>query len=289
MLRLLKPLTLIWIIATTVAGSSRAQQPASIAAAVDTHAVTAALNYAEGKNYTITLPNAVALDLLWISPGTFTMGAPRSEDGSHEWERPQTVVTISKGFWLGKTPVTQGQYQAIMGHNPSRFTKAGLGAPVEMVSWHDAMKFCHRLTKREQAAGRLPQGYAYMLPTEAQWEYACRAGTTGARYGNLNDIAWYVGNSGNSTHPVGQKKPNAFGLYDMIGNVSQWCADWYSETLPGGNVTDPVGADAGSYRVLRGGDWGHAAALCRSGCRLANDPSLPGSLFGFRLALAPAR
>jgi formylglycine-generating enzyme required for sulfatase activity len=199
------------------------------------------------------------------------------------------VVAISKGFWLGKTPVTQGQYQAVMGDNPSRYVKAGLDAPVEMVSWHDAMKFCQKLTEREQAAGRLPQGYAYTLPTEAQWEYACRAGTTEVRYGNLDDIAWYAGNSGNSTHPVGQKKPNAFGLYDMIGNVSQWCSDWYFETLPGGNVTDPVGPASGSYRVLRGGCWGDAPTICRSAGRYANHPALRASLFGFRLALAQAR
>ena len=273
MTRPLKLVTLIWIIATTVIGSSRAQPPASTTAAVDTHAVTAALDFPEGKNHTITLPNAVALDLVWIAPGTFKMGAPSSEDGSNEWERPQTVVTISKGFWLGKNPVTQGQYQAVMGDNPSRYVKAGLDAPVEMVSWHDAMKFCHRLTKQEQAAGHLPQGYAYTLPTEAQWEYACRAGTTGARYGNLDDIAWYAGNSGNSTHPVGQKKPNAFGLYDMTGNVSQWCSDWYFEKLPGGNVTDPVGPDAGSYRVLRGGSWGSLARYCRAASRFRGGAS----------------
>jgi formylglycine-generating enzyme required for sulfatase activity len=269
---LLKPLTLIWIMATTVIVSSCVH-----------------LNSIEGKNHTVALPNAVALDLVWIVPGTFTMGAPSSEAGSQEWDRPQTVVAISQGFWLGKTPVTQGQYQAVMGDNPSRYVKAGLDAPVEMVSWHDAMKFCHRLTKQEQAAGRLPQGYAYTLPTEAQWEYACRAGTTGVRYGNLDDIAWYAGNSGNSTHPVGQKKPNAFGLYDMTGNVSQWCSDWYFEKLPGGNVTDPVGPDSGSFRVLRGGCWGDPPEICRSACRLANHPDLRASLFGFRLALAPSR
>jgi formylglycine-generating enzyme required for sulfatase activity len=287
--RLLKPLISGWIIAAGAICLSRAQLPASTATAVDTNAVTATLAYTEGKNHTITLPNAVALDMVWITPGTFTMGAPSSEDGSYEWERPQTVVTISRGFWLGKTSVTQGQYQAVMGNNPSHYDKVGLDAPVEMVSWEEAMKFCHKFTKQERAAGRLPQGYVYTLPTEAQWEYACRAGTTGSRYGNLDDIAWYVGNSGNVTHPVGQKKPNAFGLYDMIGNVSQWCSDWYSGNLPGGNVTDPVGPETGSYRVLRGGCWGDAVRICRSACRLANHPALHGSLFGFRLALAPSR
>ncbi|MGA3008597.1 MAG: formylglycine-generating enzyme family protein, partial [Opitutaceae bacterium] len=240
------------------------------------------LNY--GQNHTTTLPNAVTLDLVWISPGTFTMGSPPSEGGRYD-EQPAHTVTISKGFWLGKTPVTQGQYQALTGNNPSHFPNAGTDAPVEQVSWGEAMKFCRKLTERERAAGHLPEGYAYMLPTEAQREYACRAGTTEARYGDVDDIAWYDGNSGNSTQPVAQKQPNAWGLYDMCGNVSEWCSDWYG-AYPDGRVSDPVGASSGEYRVFRGGGWDDPADVCRSASRSYN---LPGSRFlflGFRLAVS---
>jgi formylglycine-generating enzyme required for sulfatase activity len=234
----------------------------------------------------------MTLDLIWLAPGTFTMGSPVSEVGpgnERSNERPTHRVTISKGFWLGKTPVTQGQYQAVMGDNPSNFANVGPDAPVETVSWNDAMEFCRKLTEQERGAGRLPEGYAYMLPSEAQWEYACRAGTTGARYGNLDDIAWYNANSGMTTHPVAQKQPNAWGLYDMLGNVEQWCSDWYSFPYPGENVTDPVGADSGSNRVIRGSDWLGPAVTCRAAIRFWYAPGYRYSCLGFRVALAPAR
>jgi formylglycine-generating enzyme required for sulfatase activity len=247
-----------------------------------------AFSYTAGKNHTITLPNNVALDLVWIPSGTFTMGSPPSE-GGYSCERPAHRVTISKGFWLGKTLVTQGQYQAVMGTNPSDFTKVGADAPVDTVSWDDAMEFCRKLTEQERATGRIPEGYAYTLPTEAQWEYACRAGTTGALYGKLNDIAWYYGNSGDSTHPVGQKQPNAFGLYDMIGSVWEWCSDWYGNDYSAGNVTDPAGPDSGLNRVVRGGWWGLTTVYCRSAFRSDYDPSIHFNFIGFRLALAPSR
>lgn len=265
-------------------------KPAEVAqpAEVDQPTASTAFSYAAGKNYTTTLPNNIALDMVWIPPGTFKMGSPLSEGGKHN-EHPQHMVTISKGFWLGKMLVTQGQYQAVMGTNPSDFTTVGADAPVDTVSWDDAMEFCHKLTAQERAAGRLPTGYAYTLPTEAQWEYACRAGTTGALYGKLDEIAWYYGNSGDSTHPVGQKKPNAFGLYDMIGSVWEWCSDWYHDDYPDGNVTDPVGADSGINRVVRGGWWGLPAVYCRSAFRSDYDPSIHFDFIGFRLALAPSR
>ena len=258
----------------------------NVAQPVVTKAVKAS-SYTAGKNHTITLPNNVALDLVWIPSGTFTMGSPLSE-GGYSNERPAHMVTISKGFWLGKTLVTQGQYQAVMGINPSDFTTVGADAPVDTVSWDDAMEFCRKLTEQERAAGRLPKGYAYTLPTEAQWEYACRAGTTGALYGNLDDIAWYYGNSGDSTHPVGQKQPNAFGLYDMIGSVWEWCSDWFDNDYSDANVTDPVGPDSGANRVVRGGWWGLTAVYCRSAFRSDYDPSIHFNFLGFRLALAPS-
>ena len=240
-----------------------------------------------GQNHTVTLPNAVTLDLIWIAPGTFMMGSPDLESGRKKGEGPQTAVTISKGFWLGKTLVTQGQYQAVMGSNPSNVTNVGADAPVEGVSWNDAMAFCKKLTEQKRVAGRLPEGYAYTLPTEAQWEYACRAGTTEARYGNLDDIAWYGGNSG-TMHPVARKQPNAWGLYDMLGNVWEWCSDW-SSTYPGGNVTDPVGPASGSYRVVRGGEWDSDAADCRSANRGGSEPGDDFDRIGFRVALSSVR
>jgi formylglycine-generating enzyme required for sulfatase activity len=255
------------------------------------------------------LPNAVALDLIWITPGTFTMGSPDSDPERDGDEVPQTTVTISQGFWLGKTLVTQEQYQALMDSNPSHYADAGADAPVEQVSWDDAMDFCRKLTDQERAAGHLPKNLIFTLPTEAQWEYACRAGTTEARYGDLRDIAWYGSNSliteiqnggqvstwyvsvtkkRNTTHPVAQKQPNAWGLYDMLGNVWEWCSDWYG-TYPGGNVTDPVGAPSGPYRVARGGSWYSSAARCRSASRSGGDPGGRNYCNGFRLALAPSR
>jgi formylglycine-generating enzyme required for sulfatase activity len=257
-------------------------------------------DFQPGKNHMTVLPNEVTLDLVWIAPGTFTMGSPRSEVGSEgdhqEWEGPQTVVTISKGFWLGKTLVTQKQYKAVIGRGPSTqgstgpyLLYTGPDSPVETVSWDDAMAFCQKLTDQERAAGHLPKDFIFTLPTEAQWEYACRAGTTGARYGNLDYIAWYAGNSGKTTHPVARKQPNAWGLYDMLGNVFEWCSDWYYIRHPGGKVTDPVGPLLGDWRVIRGGCWLTPADDCRSAYRDCGGHEYRNSCIGFRLALVPTR
>ena len=172
-------------------------------------------------------------------------------------------MTLTKGYWMGKYEVTQAQYEAIIGTNPSNFKGANL--PVEMVSWDDAMEFCAVLTVIEKVKGRLPEGYEYTLPTEAQWEYACRAGTTTALNSGKNlsgwnacpemdEVGWYDYNSDDKTHPVGQKKPNAWELYDMHGNVREWCLDWYGDH-PDLAVVDPSGLDTGSYRVLRDCGW----------------------------------
>jgi formylglycine-generating enzyme required for sulfatase activity len=259
-------------------------------------------DFQPGRNHMTILSSDVTLDLVWIPPGTFTMGSPRSEVGSEgdhqEWEGPQTVVTISKGFWLGKTLVTQKQYKAVTGHKPGDqghfvgedFTNIGPNAPMEAVSWDDAMAFCQKLTDQERAAGHLPEDLIFTLPTEAQWEYACRAGTTGARYGNLDYIAWYAGNSGNTTHPVARKQPNAWGLYDMLGNVFEWCSDWYYIRHPGGKVTDPVGPLGGDDHVIRGGSWLTPADDCRSAYRdIGHGGWGRYNFIGFRLALVPTR
>ena len=248
------------------------------------------------KNMTIPLSDKVDLDMIWINPGTFTMGSPEDELG-RSGDEDQHQVTLTQGYWLGKFEVTQAQYEAVMGTNPSNWKGADL--PVEQVSWNDAMDFCAKLTAIEKAAGRLPEGYEYTLPTEAQWEYACRAGTTTALNSgkNLSDeaqcpemdsVGWYDGNSDEMTHPVGQKQPNAWGLYDMHGNVWEWCLDWYEEDYPTSAVTDPTGPDTGSKRIIRGGTWYYYAIICRSAYRNYSTPDYSDNDYGFRVALAPS-
>lgn len=235
------------------------------------------------KNYTL---ERLGIELIWIEPGTFRMGSPPDEQGRNKAEGPQMTVTLTKGFWLGKTPMTQGQYQAETGTNPSHFKEAGPNAPVERVSWLMAVDFCEKLTARERAAGRLPEGYVYTVPTEAQWEYACRAGTTGPYAGNPESMAWHKNNSGGTTHPVGEKKPNAWGLHDMYGNVLEWCYDWFGD-YPGGNVADPSGPTRGYFRMARGGSW--RTDLMRSASRSGGSAGREDYTLGFRLALAPER
>ena len=234
------------------------------------------------ENITIPLSDTVNLDMIWIEPGTFIMGSPEDELGRNEDETPHQVK-LTQGYWLGKYEVTQAQYEAVMGTNPSYFKGADL--PVENVNWFDAKEFCAKLTAIEREAGRLPEGYEYTLPTEAQWEYACRAGTTTALNNgrNLSDpdnwvcpeideVAWYGGNSNNTHHPVGQKKPNAWRLYDMHGNVEEWCLDWHGD-YPSSPVTDPMGPVTGDCRVIRGGSCD--GLPCAASCRSAERSSMP--------------
>jgi formylglycine-generating enzyme required for sulfatase activity len=227
--------------------------------------------------------------MAWIEPGIFAMGSSNREAG-HQSDEVQCRVRITKGYWLGAYEVTQEQWQAVMGNNPSYFTRAGLNAPVEQVSWNEAVEFCRKLTLAERQAGRLPDGYEYNLPTEAQWEYACRAGTS-APYGgtgNIDSMGWYAGNSGMTTHPVGQKQANAWGLYDMHGNVFEWCNDWYG-TYPPRVASDPTGDATGISKVDRGGSWGLGPENCRSACRNGLRPVNRFNFIGFRLALCPVR
>jgi formylglycine-generating enzyme required for sulfatase activity len=255
--------------------------------------------------------------LVWIAPGTFVMGSPASE--KERWtDETQHTVTLTKGFYLGKYAVTQGEYLALMGSNPSYFTTRDwngnaippdLNRPVERVSWDEATNYCAHLTVQEQAAGRLPAGWVYRLPTESEREYACRAGmTTAFHYGNglhggmanfynyyeydaaIGDI--YVASPSvpwlPRTTAVGSYQPNAWGLHDMHGNVWEWCRDWYG-SYPTGNVTDPQGAPSGSGRVFRGGGWYFYAGHCRSAFRFYDAPSDRVSAVGFRVVLAPGQ
>ena len=233
--------------------------------------------------------------LVWIPPGTFTMGSPSDEVDRYPNEGPQTQVYLSRGFFMGNAAVTQAEYQEVVGSNPSSF-QGNVTRPVETVSWNDAVYYCERLTSRERMAGRLPVGWVYRLPTEAEWEYACRAGTTtrfshgvDLGYALLGNYAWFVSNSLNTTHPVRTRAPNAWGLYDMHGNVRGWCADWWSDQLPGGSVTDPKGPITGWSRVLRGGSWDLGGRFCRSAYRIGYDSNGRDHRVGFRVVLAPGQ
>jgi len=222
---------------------------------------------------------------VWIVPWTFVMGSPESEDGRQSDEVIHTV-TLTQGFWMSDHETTQAEYQLVMGSNPS-FRK-GESLPVETVSWNDAVSYCVNLTWRERAAGRITAQKEYRLPTEAEWEYAARAGTRGVRYGELDAIAWYGGNSGNQTQPVKQKTANVWGLYDMTGNVWEWCSDWYGD-YPTGSVTDPTGSSSGVLRVHRGGGWCYDARSARSAFRDRLVSGYRRSNLGFRPVLSAVR
>ncbi len=238
--------------------------------------------------------NSIGLKLRLIPAGEFLMGSPAGEEGREAYEM-QHRVRITKPFYLGVYQVTQGQYQQVVGQNRSEFD--GVENPVEMVSWDDAIEFCRKLSALPEEAAA---GNVYRLPTEAEWEYSCRAGTTtrfnfGDHKTDLVDHAWYDDNS-DKTRPVGNKLPNAWGLYDMHGNVWEWCQDWYRD-YPSGSVTDPAGPTSGSMptgpstgstRVLRGGSWNHFAVHCRSADRYWNFPSYCSFSVGFRVALSPS-
>ena len=313
----------------------------------------------------------LGLTLMPIPAGTFTMGSPQRSEST----RPPTRVTISQPFWLGRTEVTQGQWKALMGTDVVEQVRRQLAedrlagkqlnmrdgvsrnvsdpnelvynnadnAPMYWVSWEEAAAFCRRLTERERAEGRLPAGYEYRLPSEAEWEYAARAGTTTATYAGeleikgvanapvLDPIAWYRGNSSEGytgkgmdtsawpekqypggiagPHAVATKLPNDWGLYDMLGNVWEWCGDWWSSKLPGGSLSDPTGpavrntvqqeaylaaggnltdeTTTGAGRIIRGGSWAAAPHVFKVTGRIWQKPDQRESALGFRLALAP--
>jgi formylglycine-generating enzyme required for sulfatase activity len=299
---------------------------------------------AAGKQWDLPLPGNSMLAMPWIPAGTFTMGSPASEPGRKADEGPETIVTLTKGFWLGKTELTIGQWKAVMGESlrehvikmlkdetvydfgegqkkkirefmnfnpddPGRImANENDSIPMYFVSWDDAMEFCKKLTEKEKANGRIPEGYEYTLPTEAQWEYACRAGTTSATFAGplvtegrnapvLNDIAWYggnnsvnytgkkLGNSGAGPRNAGEKKPNAWGLQDMPGNIWEWCRDVYA-LYPQVKVVDYISSATGIGRVNRGGSWGSGASSERSASRASNPQPEKSAYRGFRIALS---
>ena len=227
-------------------------------------------------------------EMVWILPGSFVMGSPESEAGRNNDEGPARAVVVTEGFWLSKYEVSQAEFEALMEENPSR-ASGDPNRPVEMVSWYSAVQYCAILTEREQLAGRLPPGYAYRLPTEAEWEYACRAGSKtsysfGEDQSELSAYAWWADNGGPAPHPVGRKRPNLWGLYDMHGNVFEWCLDKY-QAYPGGRIVS-----GGERRVLRSGAFYCPWFILRSACRLESArPSSVSNLVGFRVALAPVQ
>lgn len=243
-----------------------------------------------------------ATNMVYIGPGTFTMGSPTNEAGRSffEW---QHVVTISRGFCMGKFLVTQAEYQAVTGGNPSQNT-GNMNLPVDAVRWWQATNYCAMRTAQEQAAGLIPTNMAYRLPTESEWEYACRAGTVTAFYlGNdlrsqqanfaaTNEYDSVVGTEYNpngvvlnTSTVVGSYAPNGWGLYDMAGNLYEWCSD-LSGNYPVGSVVDPQGAATGITRIQRGGSYQSGAVLCRSAARYSLDPTQRASNCGFRVVLA---
>jgi formylglycine-generating enzyme required for sulfatase activity len=234
-----------------------------------------------------TFTNSLGMTFVSIPAGTFTMGSPEDELGRDSYET-QHQVTLTQGYYMQTTEVTQGQWEAVMGSNPSYYSDCGTICPVEDVSWDEVQEFINELNQ-------LGEG-TYSLPTEAQWEYAARAGSTtafangeitgtGVGYDpNLDAMGWYLYNSDDEAHPVAQKTPNAWGLYDMHGNVYEWCQDWYDSYISE-SVTDPAGPSSGSYRVLRGGSWYSNAQDCRSALRYNLTPGGSISFIGFRLVL----
>jgi formylglycine-generating enzyme required for sulfatase activity len=280
---------------------------------------TTALVPVEGQPYAIV---GFDLPMVWIEPGTFKMGSPKSERHRHLDERLH-LVTLSRGFWLGECEVTVAQWEFFV-QSSGYLTEAECGDgisqwirgqwkrvpgsswkdvgfaqtathPVVGISWNDAMKFCDWLTEHERGAGRLSENLRYTLPTEAQWEYACRAGYDGPYFPdvkNLNDESWFRFGDGiggilaeDNTHPTGTRRINAWGLHDVHGNVFEWCRDWYIEELED-NVIDPEGPESGTERVCRGGAWSSYSKYIRSATRGRDVPTNRGNNLGFRVSLS---
>lgn len=225
------------------------------------------------KNAVVSIGNC-KMDFVLVYSGVFKRG--------------EQEVSLTKDFYIGKYEVTQAQWKAVMGNDPAHFK--GADRPVEKVSWNDAMAFCEKLNE----SGKAPKGWKFTLPTEAQWEYAARGGNLSKRYeysgsNDINEVAWYDDNSGDKTHDVGTKKPNELGLYDMSGNVWEWCLDWYDGYGDEKEVTDPQGPQSGSYRVVRGGGWYYRADFCLVAGRFSFSPDNRYFSIGFRLALVPVQ
>lgn len=232
------------------------------------------------KNKDFTIPS-LNMDLIYIKNGSFKMGSPNAG--------PMHKVTISKPYWIGKYEVTQAEYKTLTKKHLDN--KKNATKPVENINWSVAMSFCKKITELEAKAGRLPKGYEYRLPTEAEWEFAARGGNNSKGYkysGNhrLRSVAWYDDNSDFKTHPVGKKEPNELGLYDMSGNVSEWCYDWHSDYNKNAK-SNPHGPKSGSARIHRGGSYDFIETKCETAHRAYSSEHKTHSTLGFRVCLAP--
>lgn len=239
------------------------------------------------KEITVELGDGITMKMVLIPAGEFMMGSPDSDEYAASREKPKHRVKIGKPYYLGVYEVRQSEYEKVMGDKPwsgKSYVKEGADYPATKVSWKDAQEFCRKLSTKE--------GRTYRLPTEAEWEYACRAGSNTAYcFGDspdkLDDYSWSYANSG--PYPVGEKRPNPWGLYDMHGNVWEWCSDWYDSAYYKNSPTeDPTGATSGSRRVYRGGCWNNNAKDCRSAIRGYFNPDETGFALGFRVALVPS-
>jgi formylglycine-generating enzyme required for sulfatase activity len=250
-----------------------------------------------GQSFSLDLPlsrpNSKPLAMIWIAPGSFDMGSPEDELGRTPEEEKQFSVTLTQGFWLGTFPVTQAQWEAVMDNNPSYFSDSGSDRPVENLAWQDAMSFCQKLSKKYRS--QLPNGYEFRLPTETEWEYACRAGTqtmynVGNSLAELSMAAWHRSNSDNGTHVVGEKAPNQWGLYDMHGNVMEWCLDSASD-YPSSPAVDWVGTGDPRVRNLRGASWNSPPeeGVFRSAQRICAVSSIKNAWTGMRLCLGTVK
>ena len=231
-------------------------------------------------NISIPVKDGISIDMVRVEAGTFTMGATPEMENPEDDEKPAHQVTLTNDYYIGKYEVTQALWKAVMGNNPSRFN--GDNLPVERVSWNDCQEFISKLNSIT--------GKKFRLPTEAEWEYAARGGNKSIGYqysgsSNLSDVAWYDDNSGYVTHAVGSKQSNELGIYDMTGNVWEWCQDWYGKYSSSSQI-NPTGANSGSDRVIRGGSWNNTAWFCRSSCRLNYTPGFRNDCLGLRLVLS---
>ena len=257
-------------------------QTATLAGVLTTNASSSVASGTSSSDNTITIPvkNGINIEMVRVEAGTFTMGATPEMKEPFDWEKQIHQVTLTNDYYIGKYEVTQALWQAVMGKNPSYFM--GDNLPVERVSWKDCQKFISKLNKIT--------GKTFRLPTEAEWEYAARGGKKGRGYqyggsNNISDVAWYKDNSGNKTHAVGTKQANELGIYDMSGNLYEWCHDWYGSYSISSQV-NPTGANGGSGRVIRGGGWSITARYCRSSYRCSSLPDYRGYDLGLRLVLS---
>lgn len=228
----------------------------------------------------IPVKNGITIDMVKVDAGSFMMGATSEMQNPYGDETPVHQVILTNDYYMGKYEVTLALWQAVMGNNPSKFK--GDNLPVESVSWKDCQKFISKLNKKT--------GRKFRLPTEAEWEYAARGGKKSRGYqysgsSNISDVAWYAGNSSNKTHPVGTKQANELGLYDLSGNVWEWCQDCHGSYVSS-SQTNPIGVESGTFRVRRGGSWLNSAWGCRSSYRYCDAPDYRFNYIGLRLVLS---